>query len=79
MIYGRTSRRPLPAGAAFLHHLRPVVPRQLAEAIVAVDDGPVHYLSVAQDKVGVCFEEDMKEKIATLDDRVLSKAITSTS
>lgn len=44
----------LPAGAALLHHLGSVVARQLAEAIVAVDDGPVHYLSVSQNKVGVC-------------------------
>lgn len=33
-----------------------MVARQLAEAIVAVDDGPVHYLSVSQNKVGVCSE-----------------------
>lgn len=53
--------RCLPAGAALLHHLRSVVARQLAEAIVAVDDGPVHDLSVSQDKVGVCTEAKQGE------------------
>lgn len=43
-----------PASAAFLHHFCSVVTRQLAETIIAVDDGPVDYLSVPQDKVGVC-------------------------
>lgn len=53
--------RSLPAGAALLHHLCPVVARQLAEAIVAVDDGPVHDLSVSQNKVGVCTEAKQGE------------------
>ena len=43
----------LPAGAALLHHLGPVVPRQLAETIIAVDNGPVHDLSISQHKVGI--------------------------
>lgn len=33
-----------------------MVARQLAEAIIAVDNGPVHDLSVPQNKVGVCSE-----------------------
>lgn len=53
--------RSLPAGAALLHHLCSVVARQLAEAIVAVDDGPVHDLSVSQNKVGVCTEAKQGE------------------
>lgn len=43
----------VPAGAALLHDLGPVVTGQFAEAVVAVDDGPVYNLSVPQDKVGV--------------------------
>lgn len=38
-----------------------MVARQLAEAIVAVDDGPVHDLSVSQNKVGVCTEAKQGE------------------
>lgn len=53
--------RSLPAGAALLHHLCSVVARQLAEAIVAVDDGPVHDLSISQNKVGVCTEAKQGE------------------
>lgn len=52
----------LPAGAAFLHHLCSVVPGQLAETIVAVDDGPVHNLGVSQDKVGICLDGNKKKK-----------------
>lgn len=52
----------LPAGAAFLHHLCSVVPGQLAETIVAVDDGPVHNLGISQDKVGVCLDRNKKKR-----------------
>lgn len=38
-----------------------MVARQLAEAIVAVDDGPVHDLGVSQNKVGVCTEAKQGE------------------
>ena len=44
----------IPASAALLHDLSTMVARQLAEAIVTVDDGPVYDLSVSQNKVGVC-------------------------
>ncbi len=43
----------LPAGAALLHDLGSVVTGQFAEAIVAVDDGPVDDLSVSQHEVCV--------------------------
>lgn len=52
----------LPAGAAFLHDLRSVVARQFAEPIVAVDNGPIHYLSISKDKVGICLKPKGKEK-----------------
>lgn len=41
----------VPACAALLHDLRSMVTRELAEAIVAVDDWPVHNLSIPQHKV----------------------------
>lgn len=31
-----------------------MVPAELAETIVAVDDGPVHNLGIPQDEVGIC-------------------------
>lgn len=46
-------RAVLPAGAALLHDLGPMVTRQFAEAVVAVDDGPVHDLSVPQHEVRI--------------------------
>lgn len=49
--------RQVPASAALLHDLGPVVARQFAEAVVAVDDGPVHDLGVPQNKVGVWPQE----------------------
>lgn len=55
----------LPAGAAFLHHLCSVVPGQLAEAIVAVDDGPVHNLGISQHKVGVCLTVNKRKERKT--------------
>lgn len=61
-LYTKTHRSfCLPAGAAFLHHLCSVVPRQLAETIVAVDNGPVNYLSISQDKVGICLKVNRKK------------------
>lgn len=44
----------LPDGAALLHHLGPVEPRQLAESVIAVDDGPLHDLSVPYEEAGLC-------------------------
>lgn len=43
----------VPAGAALLHHLGSMVAGQFAEAIVAIDDRPVHDLSVPQHEVSV--------------------------
>ena len=43
----------LPAGAALLHHLGAVEARQFAESVVAVDDGPLHDLSVAYQEAGL--------------------------
>lgn len=43
----------VPAGAALLHDLGSMVTRQFAEAIVAVDNRPVHYLSVPQHEIGI--------------------------
>lgn len=43
----------VPAGAALLHDLGPMVTGQFAEAIVAVDDRPVDDLSVPQHKIGI--------------------------
>lgn len=43
----------LPAGAALLHHLGAVEAGQLAEAVVAVDDGPLHDLSVPDQEAGL--------------------------
>lgn len=43
----------LPDGAALLHHLGPVEPRQFAESVIAVDDGPLHDLSVAYEEAGL--------------------------
>lgn len=43
----------LPAGAALLHHLGAVEAGQLAEAVIAVDDGPLHDLSVAYEEAGL--------------------------
>lgn len=43
----------LPAGAALLHHLGTVEAGQLAESIVAVDDGPLHDLSVPDQEAGL--------------------------
>lgn len=43
----------VPARAALLHDLGSVVTGQFAEAIVAVDDRPVHDLSVPQYEVGI--------------------------
>lgn len=43
----------LPDGAALLHHLGPVEPRQLAESVIAVDDGPLHDLSVPYEEAGL--------------------------
>lgn len=43
----------VPAGAALLHDLCSVVAGQSAEAVVAVDDGPVQDLSVPQNEVSV--------------------------
>lgn len=39
--------------ARFLHDFRPVVSADLAESLVAVDDGEVHYLSVGQYETAV--------------------------
>lgn len=43
----------LPAGAALLHDLGAVEAGQLAEAVVAVDDGPLHDLSVPYEEAGL--------------------------
>lgn len=43
----------LPAGAALLHHLGAVEAGQLAESVVAVDDGPLHDLSVPDQEAGL--------------------------
>lgn len=43
----------LPDGAALLHHLGPVEPRQFAESVIAVDDGPLHDLGVAYEEAGL--------------------------
>lgn len=45
--------QPLPDGAALLHHLRSVEARQFAESVIAVDDGPLHDLSVAYEEAGL--------------------------
>lgn len=43
----------LPAGAAPLHDLGAVEARQLAEAVIAVDHGPLHDLGVAYEEAGL--------------------------
>lgn len=43
----------LPAGAALLHDLGAVEARQFAESVIAVDDGPLHDLSVAYEEAGL--------------------------
>lgn len=50
----------LPDGAALLHHLGPVEPRQFAEPVIAVDDGPLHDLGVAYEEAGLCRTGDRR-------------------
>ena len=49
-----------PARAALLHHLGPVEARQLAESVIAVDDGPLDNLGVSQEEAGLW--EDRKHR-----------------
>lgn len=47
----------IPAGAAFLHNFCSVISWQLAKSIIAVDNGPIHYLGITQDKISICLKE----------------------
>lgn len=49
----RSERTLSPARAALLHDLCSVISWQLAEAVITVDHGPLHDLSVPQQKTGI--------------------------
>lgn len=48
------------ARAALLHDLGPVIPRQLTEPVIAVDDGVVHDPGICQQEAAICNQKETK-------------------
>lgn len=53
----------VPAGAALLHDLSTMVAREFTEAIIAIDDRPLHDLSVSQHKIGIWPQKPISDSL----------------